>query len=123
MRQPAPRALRNHIVQAYKLLVAFVLFGAARLIDVVFARFSGVLVRMRRMGVSRMCVMSRSHMISGFPLVRCIAMMPGRLFVVFGSAVMVLCGWVLVIHLILPELKKRSRVRVSLQNAVCDKFL
>jgi hypothetical protein len=105
------------------LLVALVHFGVATLIDMVFARFTGVMVRMRRMGVSRMCVMCRSHMISGFPLVRCLAMMPGRLFVVFGSAVMVLSGWVLVIHLILPELKKRSRVRVSLQNAVCDKFL
>lgn len=82
------------------------LFSALRLIDMVLARFGGVVARVRGMPMSRVCMVRRSYVISGLTLVRRFAMMPCRMLMMFGGAVMVLGGWVFVVHLILSKLAK-----------------
>jgi hypothetical protein len=82
------------------MLLAVVLFFAV-FGNVVLAGFRGVMLRMRRMAVRRMGVVRSGFVASFLMMLRGFAVMPGRVLVMFGRAMMVFSGRMRMVHLVL----------------------
>ena len=84
------------------------LLGTFMFINMVLARLGGGLVSMRRMPLSRVCVVSRRYVISGLSLFRSFPVVPSRMLVMFCGAMMVFGGRMRMVHLILSQFAKRT---------------
>ncbi|HEX4160680.1 MAG TPA: hypothetical protein VHY79_19590 [Rhizomicrobium sp.] len=77
-------------------MLFFAVFG-----NVVLAGFPRVMLCMRRMAVRRMGVVRSGFVASFLMMLRGFAVMPGRVLMVLGCAMVVFSGWMRVVHLVL----------------------
>jgi hypothetical protein len=74
---------------------------AAMFGNVMLAGFRGMMLRMRRVTMCRMGMMGSGFVAPFLVMLRGLAVMPGRMLMVFGRAMMVFGGRMRVVHLVL----------------------